>query len=135
MAWHEVAGSQLSVFWKKWPAIDRLEDVWRQSLTAGRGMDTTSVALKLCVGEQFTSRSLGKELFIAGYVNGSTRGAAVTLLTYMLTQCKRRPFDLPEVQAFLLSASRLKATFVVYKNSKLRARDAWRAAPSQVVVG
>ena len=153
------------MFWKRWPAIDRLEDAWRQCLTSGRGMDTvlrrnhsardvsgwpvaclnlfracllelrgsrrlpaqTAAALKLCVGEGFTGRSLTRELFITGYVAGSTRGSATTLLAYMLTQCEKRPFEVREVQAFLRSAARLKATFVVYGDSRLRARDAWRA--------
>ena len=90
------------------------------------------MALKLCVGEAFTDRPLNRELFVAGYVNGSTRGAAAVLLTYMLTQCSKRAFDVPQVRAFLLSASRLKATFVVYSDGRLRARVAWRAAPRPI---
>jgi hypothetical protein len=87
------------------------------------------VGLKLCISESFTGKQLGKEMFIAGYVNGSTRGSAAVLLAYMLTQCVKTPWHLEEVRKFMESAARIKATFVVYRDARTRAIDAWRAPP------
>jgi hypothetical protein len=154
-----VAGSTLSVFWKKFPALDRLRETWVSTL-GGRGLDTascqnkecchathscfqiwaaslalafcqTSVGLKLCISSNYTNRNLGREMFIAGYVNGSTRGTGAMLLAYMLTQCVKSPWHLPEVRKFMESVARIKATFVVYCDARSRAIDAWRAPTCQ----
>ena len=151
----QVAGSTLSVFWKKFPALDRLRETWVSTL-GGRGLDTascqnkecchathscfqncaaslalafcqTSVGLKLCISANYTNRNLGREMFIAGYVNGSTRGTGAMLLAYMLTQCVKSPWHLPEVRKFMESVARIKVTFVVYCDARSRAIDAWRA--------
>jgi hypothetical protein len=83
--------------------------------------------LKLAVSPSFVNKNLSKELFIAGYVSGSTRGSAATLLCYMLTQMRLAPWEVPEVKSFMMSVARLKATFVVYEDGQQRAIDAWRA--------
>ena len=157
----QVAGSTLSVFWKKFPALDRLRETWVSTL-GGRGLDTascqnkecchathsclqiwaaslalafcqTSVGLKLCISANYTNRNLGREMFIAGYVNGSTRGTGAMLLAYMLTQCVKSPWHLPEVRKFMESVARIKATFVVYCDARSRAIDAWRARMCQTL--
>lgn len=83
--------------------------------------------MKLVVSPGYLDKDLTKELFIAGYVAGSTRGSAATLLVFMLTQLPLSPWEVPEVQAFMMSVARLKVTFVVYLDGQSRAVDAWRA--------
>ena len=46
----QVACTNMSVFWKRWPAIDRLRDVWRGCLLCGRGLDTARPACVISVG-------------------------------------------------------------------------------------
>ena len=87
----------------------------------------TAAGLKLVVSPNYLDKDLMREVFIAGYVAGSTRGSAATLLAFMLTQLRLEPWDVPEVQAFMLSVARLKVTFVVYQDGQSRAIDAWRA--------
>ena len=87
----------------------------------------TSAALKLVVSPNYLDKDLTRELFVAGYVAGSTRGSAATVMAFMLTQLPLEPWDVPEVQAFMLSVARLKVTFVVYQDGQSRAIDAWRA--------
>ena len=73
----------------------------------------TSAALKLVVSPNYLDKDLTRELFVAGYVAGSTRGSAATVLAFMLTQLPLEPWDVPEVRAFMLSVARLKVTFEV----------------------
>ena len=144
---------------EKFPAVDRLRETWVSTL-GGRGLDTascqnkecchathsclqiwaaslalafcqTSVGLQLCISANYTNRNLGREMFIAGYVNGSTRGTGAMLLAYMLTQCVKSPWHLPEVRKFMESVARIKVTFVVYCDARSRAIDAWRAPTCQ----
>jgi len=73
----------------------------------------TSAALKLVVSPNYLDKDLMRELFVAGYVAGSTRGSAATVMAFMLTQLPLEPWDVLEVRAFMLSVARLKVTFEV----------------------
>ncbi len=126
----KMQGIGMPVFWKGDPSLDRLWDVIERSLLSGRGVDTTSKAFKLAVAKDWCNKDLSKQMFFAGYVSGSTLGGGSMLLLYFLVTYPALGGDvwlLPEVQAFLLSSSRLKCTFVVYDNLQARTLDSWSA--------
>ena len=83
--------------------------------------------IKLNVAEEYLGKPLKNVVFIAGYVNGSTRGFACQLLLYFLTHCRRPPWLVPEVQAALESFTRIKVNIVFHPNAISRAQDAMRA--------
>ncbi len=129
--YEKVRGLDWPVMWKKDPCVKRLREVWLRALTSGRGLDTTSRSLKACISGEMCKvkgRELSNEMLFAGYVSGSTLGSASLCLAWMLMEISQRssPWQIPEVQAFVRSISRIKAVFVVYDSPVDRAADAWR---------
>ena len=86
----------------------------------------SSMILKLCVAADYLDKPLKNTLFIAGYVNGSTRGFTCQILLYFLLHCKRSPWDVVEVKAALDSFCRLKVNIVHHVGPISRHEDAMR---------
>ena len=106
--------------------------MWKRALLSGKGLDLTSRSLKLCVAHsECEGTGLWSRLMFAGYTNGSTLGLGSFILLWMLAKLDAdghaRPWQLPEVQNFMRSIARVKATFLVYDNPDMRRDDAWRA--------
>ena len=127
-------GLSWPVMWKGDPALCRLHVVWMRALTSGKGLDTTSRSLKLCVSAQMCNLppdqpgGLAQQLLFAGYTSGSTLGSGCLLLAYMLLNCKASPWQHPKVRAFMTSIARVKVTFVVHESPDARCADAWSTA-------
>ncbi len=66
---------------------------------------------------------IADKLFLAGYASGSSVGFAQTLGMYFCTQCKKLPWDVPQIVAWLQSLCRIKVTFAVYADAFERASD------------
>ena len=79
---------------------------------------------------EYKNGALAKQLMFAGYTSGSTLGAGCLMLAFMLSKCKASPWQLAEVQAFLVSIARIKVTFVVHESPQARVADAWRIKAS-----
>ena len=125
-------GVDWPVFLKGPPPTARLLTVWKRALLSGKGLDLTSRSLKLCVAHsECEGTNLWSKLMFAGYTNGSTLGLGSFILLWMLAKIdadgQARPWQLPEVQNFMRSIARVKATFLVYDNPDMRRDDAWRA--------
>ena len=122
-----------SVLWKRDGSLGRLRNVWRQAIESGRGLDTTSRSIKVCVSRgmcEKEGKALFGEMLFAGYVSGSTLGTGSLLLLWMLIQIEQKygtPWHVPQVMAFLRSIARIKCTFAVYTDTMQRATDAWRS--------
>ena len=119
-------GLDWPVMWKGDPALCRLHSVWMRALTSGRGLDTTSRNLKLCVSTHMCNLpagALANQLLFAGYTAGSTLGSACLLLAFMLLNCKASPWQLDKVKAFMYSIARVKVTFVVHASPEARCAD------------
>ena len=124
-------GLSWPVMWKGDPALCRLHNVWTRALTSGKGLDTTSRNLKLCVSAQMCNLppgGLAQQLFFARYTSGSTLGSGSLLLANMLLNCKASPWQHPKVRAFMTSIARVKVTFVVHESPAARCADAWSTA-------
>ena len=133
MGYKRMKGLDWPVMWRNDPSIHRLLEVWHRALTSGRGLDLTARQLKVCVSRdmcELKNGALAKQLMFAGYTSGSTLGAGCLMLAFMLSKCKASPWQLEEVQAFLVSIARIKVTFVVHESPQARVADAWRIKAS-----
>ena len=122
--------SNLPVFWKGNPSVDRIWDVIEQALTTQEGLNTTSKQIKMSVAKEICDRDVSKQVLFAGYAGGSTLGAGGILLLLLLTEFPAAGGDVwacPAVKKFVLSIARLKCTFVVHTDAKQRGIDAWSA--------
>ena len=86
----------------------------------------TERSIKACVTLASCDKILSNEVFHAGYVQGQTRGFCCQLGLYFLLNCHRDPWSVPEIQAAVLSFTRLKTTFVIYESALARGTDSLR---------
>ena len=128
VGYNVMKGLNWPAMWKGNPPLCRLHNVWMRALTSGRGLDTASRSLKLCISQQMCNLPVGtlaNQLLFAGYTSGSTVGSGCLLLAYMLINCKASPWQLPNVKAFMYSIARVKVTFIVHASPEARCCDAW----------
>ena len=97
-------GSNIPVFWKGNPSVDRIWDVMARALLV-EGLNTTTKQIKLAVARELCDKDLGKQMLFAGYASGSTVGAAGIMLLLLLSEFPAtggNVWSVPEVKRFML---------------------------------
>ena len=128
-------GTRWPAFWKKDPSADRLRQVWTTAIITGRGMDMATRTLKLCISEDLCNEpDIRVKCFYAGYTSGSTLGGGCLLLFFLLTLLEEEAvgvadgeasqWQLPEVQTFIFTSTRLPVKFVLHASAVARMADA-----------
>ena len=127
----KMRGSRWPAFWKADPSAERLRGVWEMAVSTGKGMDMSTRTIKLCISEDLCDvEDIRAHFFYAGYTSGSTLGAGCLLMLFMLTEIAQGVHEeaslwqLPEVNTFLLTASRLPIKFVKHASPQSRMADA-----------